>query len=188
MVFVHEFKSEGCFTMLNKEQIEAGINDFLLEEIAMIIAGQESKGLKASGESAKGLKKQMSSVAGDNIVRGEIVDTSHSFEYQERGRGPSIQGSPFGVISGGLWGKIYTWLRYKKYGLNWKDKKARVGLAFAITKKIQKKGTFTFIQGKKTGVLSEPLSEERLDAFKEKLMTTQNVIEIKKILIQGFNF
>jgi len=174
--------------MLNKEQIEIAINEFLLEEIAMIIAGQESKGLKASGESAKGLKKQLSSVAGDNIIRGEIVDTSKSFKYQERGRGPSQPGSPNGVISGGLWGKIYTWLRYKKYGLNWKDKKSRVALAFAITKKIHKYGTYTYFEGEPTGVLSEPLSEERLDAFKEKLMTTQNVIEIKKILIQGFNF
>lgn len=44
--------------------------------------------------------------------------------------------------SGGLWQGIYDWLSLKKYGIQWKNDKERRGIAFAITKKIGKEGTY----------------------------------------------
>lgn len=170
------------FGRFNKEQQETILKEFIAERLADIIQTQKSLGLKASGESAASLEVEAKEIVGGEIVRAELIDGSGSFYFQEKGRGPYTGGPK---IVGGLWGRIYTWLRYKKYGLNWTDKKARIALAWAITKKIQKYGTYThFDSGEPTGVISKPLDEEKMKVLGDRIMTIENVVEIKNALMK----
>lgn len=170
----------GRFSLEDQERI---IHDQLVQIMNEIITEQEVTGVKASGESAKKLRVETTQVVNGQIVRGDLIDGSASFRYQEDGRGPDSD-SPAKIV-GGLWGKIYTWLRYKKYGLEWSTTKDRIGLAWAITKKIQKYGTYTYFEGEPTGVLSKPLDDEKFRSLREKILTIENVTEIKDILTKG---
>jgi hypothetical protein len=135
-----------------------------------IIALQLSKGLKASGGSADLIRKEVQ----DTIAR--IIDGSGSFEFQEFGRAEG-KAPPFQ--------RIYDWLEFEKYGINWHNlteseasrgmtaDDKRTGIAWAITKKIAKKGTHTHITGKNTGVLVEALNRQRIKEFMQKLSTTK---------------
>jgi hypothetical protein len=142
--------------LITKETITL-VDIFLLKIEDQIKDIQVLKDLRASGDSAKALRRE--TLQTDTNLRGQVIDGTGSFEYQERGRGP-------GSVP---WGKIYTWLRYKKYGLEWADTKARVRLAFQIWNKIKKYGTKTHIQKTVTGVISDPVNNSTLDAFIEQL-------------------
>ncbi len=121
-----------------------------------IIALQISKGLKASGESAALIRQKLE----DNIA--QIIDGTGSFEFQEFGRAEG-KAPPFR--------KIYEWLAFQKYGIKFSNDKQRTGIAWAITKKIAKKGTFTHISGKNTGVLVDALNQQHIREFMQKLST-----------------
>lgn len=129
------------------------IREFLDTLRKEIIAAQKNKGLTASGKSAELLAVE----ATDGY--GELIDGSGSFVYQEYGRGAGKQ-PPFLPV-----GVIYEWLKYSKYGLTYQDDKERKSLAFAISRKIAKQGTFTHRQKKQTGVLTDILTKERIDSF-----------------------
>jgi hypothetical protein len=146
------------------------IRAFVEKQMQSIISLQESKGIKASGESSQLLRINLE----NNIA--QLIDGAGYFEFEEFGRGagkaPPVQ-------------KIYEWLAFKKYGLDFTqvttgealrgvtaDKK-RHALAWAIMKKIQKKGTHTHINQRPTGVLSDVINQSAL----QELM---NRIAIKK--------
>jgi hypothetical protein len=61
--------------------------------------------------------------------------------------------------------KIYAWLEFKKYAMNYSNDRQRWSLSWAIAKKIRDKGTFTAISGRPTGVISEVLTRERIDGL-----------------------
>lgn len=132
--------------MITKEE-ERLLADFMEKRRQAVIAMQKSKRLRASGLSASLLTTERS---GDIFL---LVDKSGTFEFQEYGRRPGGY-PPFK--------KIYEWLQYKKYGLSYTNDKQRRSLAWAISKKIQQRGTFTFRRGQNTGVISQPLAEPNL--------------------------
>jgi hypothetical protein len=151
--------------MLDSQEQEL-IREFVEKQMEGIIHMQESKGLKASGESAQMLRVNLE----NNIA--QLIDGAGYFEFEEFGRGagkaPPVQ-------------KIYEWLAFKKYGLDYEqvstgealrgvtaDKK-RHSLAWAIMKKIQKKGTHTHINGHPTGVLSEVINQSALQELMSKI-------------------
>lgn len=169
--------------MLNSTKQQAAIDQLLLDEIGSIVLLQDKKGIKASGKSAGLLRKRSSILAGGELLRGEVIDGSGTFEFQERGRGPYNNGP---AIRGGVWGKIYTWLRYRKYGFNWSTKKERIAMAWALTKKIQAKGTYTHIIARPTGVLSDSLRPEFIQSLKEAVLNGQSILEFKDNLMKGF--
>jgi len=147
----------------------------LLEELTddladNIIALQISKGLKASGESADKLRREVK----ESIA--QIIDATGSFEFQEFGR---AEGKP------PPFKRIFDWLAFQKYGIKYESEKQRTGIAWAITKKIAKKGTFTHITGKNTGVLVEALNRQRINEFMEQLSIhkkTEISTDISRIL------
>ena len=145
--------------MIDNDHILKLVELFLEQERLDIIASQTTKNLKASGDSAASLRTVQTANG------GQLVDESGSFEYQEFGRGPGKAPS-FDVI--------YEWLKYKKYGLNYEhlttgeglrgittDTKRRQ-LAWAIVQKIKKKGTYTHIRNKPTGVLTDSINDQNL--------------------------
>lgn len=134
-----------------------------LDELRLdIIASQQQKNLKASGRSAELLRTE------EIQNGGQIVDGSGYFPFQEYGRGPSGSG---GTTQGEtLRDKIYTWLALKKYGLAYSTDSQRKSLAFLIARKIHAKGTYIFITGNNTGVITETLTGPRILEFKQEVM------------------
>jgi len=139
--------------MLIKQDTIIELDHFLLQIMQMVKDTQILKGLYASGDSANSLTVEVFEGVGG--VSGKLIDNSGAFEYEERGRGP-------GALP---WGKIYTWLRYKKYGFDWADIGERKKMAFAIWNKIKKFGTKTHIDKKPTGVVSDAVNSGLLDSF-----------------------
>jgi len=130
------------------------IETFLESERLSIIASQQTKGLKAHGSSAAALRTEMFTTG------GALVDGTGTFEVQEFGRSPGRM-PPFAAS--------YQWLELKKYGLTFKNETERRALAWRIMIKIKRKGSYTFIRKKPTGVLSENITQERLDPLIEAL-------------------
>lgn len=129
------------------------IREFLETLKKEIVDAQSSKGLKASGKSAELLAVEASG------NKGELIDGSGSFYFQEYGRASGKQ-PPFVPV-----GVIYEWLQYKKYGLNYANDKERKSLAFAISRKIGQQGTLTKRENRQTGVLTDILTNKRVDSF-----------------------
>lgn len=138
---------------VDKQDLEI-IRLFLQKAKEDIVDLQAKKGLKASGESAEALRVDMTATG------GKLVDGSGYFEYQERGRGVTKSAGTEPLSK-----RIYAWLAYKKYGLNYDNDKQRKSLAFAIARKIHKKGTYTYIKGTVTGVLSEAIRKEEVEGL-----------------------
>lgn len=82
-----------------------------------------------------------------------LIDEAGYFDFQEYGRGPG-KASPFK--------KIYDWLAFKKYGLDYKDDAERKQLAWKIIAIHKKYGSRTH-RTKPTGVLSEAINQGLLD-------------------------
>ena len=62
--------------------------------------------------------------------------------------------------SGGLFEAIYDWLQYKKYGIEYSDDKERKSIAYAITTKIAKEGSYKFRNvDKRTKVITKAINE-----------------------------
>lgn len=133
---------------------------FLAETLKDIVLLQAQRGLRASGASADSLVIEQ---FGDS---SRLVDGAGYFEYQERGRGPGR--SPLAVPKF-LREKIYQWLQWKKYGLDFNNESERRRLAYLIARKIQLKGTYTHIKGDPTGVISEPITTQRIDELLEQI-------------------
>lgn len=136
------------------------VEKFLEQERLAIIASQQTKGLTAHGSSAASLRTERTATG------GQLIDGSGSFEAQDFGRSPGKM-PPFAAI--------FQWLELKKYGLTYKNETERRALAWRIMQKIKRKGSYTFIRKKPTGVLTDNLNAENLspllDALAEKYMT-----------------
>jgi len=130
------------------------IENFLEQERLAIIASQQTKGLKAHGSSAAALRTEQTSEG------GQLIDGTGTFEFQEFGRNPGRMPP---------WNAIYQWLELKKYGLVWDNDTQRRALAWRIAMKIKRKGSYTHIRKKPTGVLTDTLSQENLDPLLEAL-------------------
>lgn len=139
-----------------------------------LIKGQSDKGLKASGKSASLLNVYVY----DTGIKAQLIDESGSFATQETGRKGGKGPKGFSNI-------IYEWLKYKKYGLNWKTDRERKTLSFLIARKIRLKGTFTHIDNRPTHVLGDILRSARIDSF-AKLMadnvTTKVLSDLKFVI------
>ena len=135
------------------------IKTFLEEEKQAVIDSQILRGIRATGESASMLR------TGEIANGGQLIDGKGTFQYQESGRGPSKGESASGLS---LKDQIYSWLELKKYGLNWSNDEQRNQMAWAIANKIHRKGTYTFIKGKPTGVLSDNINDRRIGDLMEK--------------------
>jgi len=134
---------------VDKEDVEL-IRLFLEKAREDIVNLQAKKGIRASGDSAEGLRVEVTSTG------GKLVDGSGYFEYQERGRGAG-KPPPSKLI--------YEWLAYNKYGLRYENDKERRSLAYVIARKIGRKGTATHIKGTVTGVLSEAIRKEEVEGL-----------------------
>jgi hypothetical protein len=143
---------------VEKEDVEL-IRLFLEKAREDIVKLQASKGLKASGKSAEELRVETTATG------GKLIDGAGYFEYQERGRGATSGGKGTTPLSK----LIYEWLKYRKYGLTYKNDKERQSLAYVIARKIHQKGTYTHIKGTVTGVLSEVILKEKVDGLKQAL-------------------
>ena len=127
---------------------QEAITELLQAVKANIIRLQSEKGLKASGQSALSLRIQVSPEEGD-------LFGDSSFIAQQEGTKPGIMGN----IKG-----LYDWLQYKKYGLSYASDKARWSIAWAIARKQEREGSYIHRHGP-TGVLSEALTEQMVEAF-----------------------
>lgn len=138
------------------------IFDFVESLRPDIVKNQMDTGLRASGESALSLETR---TVGESVI--QLVDGSGAFKFQDApGRGPS-RGSATSDIP--LWKRIYNWLAFRKYNLTYQDDKGRVRLSFAISNKIHRKGTYIHITGKKTGVVSDLLTDNRMLLLREQI-------------------
>lgn len=138
------------------------INDFFEKRRQNIIALQESKGLKASGLSARLLRTN------EDGNRFQLIDAAGYFQQQEFGKRPG--NTPFQAI--------YDWLQYKKYGFQWKDERQRRSMAWAILITHRRHGTFTYRKKTQTGVLSESINDALLSELLTKL-AERKVVEVK---------
>jgi len=159
------------------------ISQFINESRLMLIESQLTKGLRASGESAKSLGVTVAPLF------GQLIDRAGYFYFQENGRkagkAPSFK-------------KIYDWLEYEKYGLKWNytttysrpvkhvskediglgldshkfeevsisPEENRKRLAWAIINKIKLKGTYTHQRGP-TNVVSDVFARDRITALSQ---------------------
>lgn len=159
-------------TIITQEDISL-LENFLRKKSKEIVSAQQAKGLRASGKSADELSVNIT------VDTGQLIDGSGSFYFQEKGRG-------LGKVP---YSKIYDWLQWKKYSLNWENDKDRNSLAFLIWRKISKYGTKTHIDGAVTGavtgVISEPLNDSDLREFISQLSEKKS-IEIKSDIIKEF--
>lgn len=120
------------------------------------IADQKAKGINASGKSARSLTPEV------NSTGGQILG-SHYFAYQKIGRRPG----GFPPIE-----SIMQWIK-DKGGFTYEGVYGLKGLAFAIARKIAKKGTDIHL-GKRPGLSIE---DKILDARKELAL---NLLKIEK--------
>lgn len=142
---------------------KAALAIFMEKRRQLIIRLQKEKGLKASGFSAGQLNVR------EDGSTFNLVDSSGSFEYQEFGRRAG-KAPPFQ--------KIYDWLQYKKYKLDYKDDEERVSIAWGIITKIKKEGTYTHRTNKPTGVLEEAISKEATQELTQAIAKNR-ALEIK---------
>ncbi len=97
-----------------------------------VISNPDFKRAKAFGNSERFLLSPVSLEISGNTVRKIGL-----YPYEtDKGRGATVN------RTGELMPAIYQWLSLKKYGLNWKTDKERRSLAFAITRKIGREGTY----------------------------------------------
>jgi hypothetical protein len=137
-----------------------------------IIAKQEAKGLTASGASAESLRTDQ---IDERTV--QLIDGSGSFQFQDSpGRGPTTGGAS----DIPLHKRIYDWLLYKKYGLEWFNEADRESLSYAIANKIHKKGNYIHIKGKRTGVVRDVITDQRLTLLREQIAKFYATTEFKK--------
>jgi hypothetical protein len=134
------------------------IHEFMEGQRQAVIDLQQRKGIKASGKSADGLR--VITKQEGTMITSELVDTEGYFQYQEEGRGPGRY-SPVQ--------KIYEWLSYQKYGLTYANDRERRSLAFAIAKTHGEKGSKTFREGGRSGVISESGFEDGIKSLGQKL-------------------
>ena len=70
--------------------------------------------------------------------------------------------------SGGLREAIYEWLELKKYGIDYKDDKERVGISYAIAKTIAKKGSYKHRNvSKRTKIIQKAIDKTLPDLLKD---------------------
>lgn len=150
------------------EQVSQIITDFFEARRQKILQLQESKGLKASGLSARLLAVEST----EN--RFQLIDRAGYFEEQETGKPPGATGFQ----------QIYDWLQYKKYGLNWKNDLHRRQMAHRIVINHARFGSFLYRSKKISGVLSESLNDGDIDQLLQKL-TDSKVVEVKTDIIQS---
>lgn len=147
------------------------LSGFIESRRKQIIEAQGSKGLKASGNSAKMLHANLvGSIA-------QLVDGSGYFEFQEYGR--KAGGAP-------PFQKLYEWLAFKKYGIEYKDDKQRRSIAWALQKKIRDKGTYTSIRNQPTGVITDALNRAALNELLGQITRTRaNKVstDIKRLMV-----
>lgn len=91
-----------------------------------------STNAKASGRSGRQLNETI------EPTRYELRGVGY-WPFIDDGRGRTDSKRNEGRI-----GKIYDWLQYRKYGLNFSDNKERLSLAFAIARKQDAEGSFKF--------------------------------------------
>ena len=103
--------------------------------IKSILNNPDYKEAKASGNFEEFIRSVSSYIVSENKF------TQFGTEYTvaiDKGRPPNS------TNSGGLKESIYNWLQYRKYGLDWQTESQRRGLAFVITRKIAREGTYKF--------------------------------------------
>ena len=127
---------------------------FLNNIRADIITRHISLGQKASGETISRLRTVPTSLG------GILFGPEHIFAL-ERGRGPTRGGGSGKTLQQ----RIFDWLAFGKYGLTFGNTKERTSLSWAISKKIHKKGTDLFIRGGGSGLLTDIVTSQRLDAL-----------------------
>lgn len=132
---------------------------------AAILTDKDFIKLTASGESAAFLVSPQSS----NFKFNGFTKFALRPIEQDKGRGPNVRNS------GGLYLAIFDWLQYKKYGLKWSSPEERQNLAFAITRKIAKSGSFKFRnKGAQTDIYRNAVNKT-FPALKESIITASKV-------------
>ena len=100
-----------------------------------ILNNPDYKEAKASGNFEEFIKSVSSYIVSENkfVQFGTQYTTAI-----DKGRPPNK------TNNGGLKESIYNWLQYRKYGLDWQTESQRKSLAFVITRKIAREGTYKF--------------------------------------------
>lgn len=108
-------------------------------------------------------------VTGKTLSSLEVITQGNTGKLQgapyimvlEDGRGPSKGGSSSGSK---LQDKIYEWIE-NKGTFNLMEERAKKSLAFIIARKIHQEGTVLFRNGGQSGVISNVITDDRIDAF-----------------------
>lgn len=104
----------------------------------------------ASGATASFLESSESS----SISKSQYIKVGLRPFEKDKGRGENKSNT------GGLVDAIYEWLKYKKYGISYKDDKERLSIAIAIARKIAKEGSYKFRNiAKRTSVYEDAFSK-----------------------------
>jgi len=148
---------------------------FLNNIRADIITRHVSLGQRASGETISKLR------AVSTPLGGILFGPAHIFAL-DRGRGPTRGGGGGGES---LQKRIYDWLAFSKYGLSYSDNKQRTSLSWAIATKIHKKGTNLFQRGGGSGLLTNLVTSQRLDALTGAFLDNKS-IEFRTAVLKNF--
>lgn len=141
--------------MANQTDREIAVQ-FLNGIQAEIVNKHEALGQKASGETIQALRVEPTEKG------GILFGPEHLFAL-ETGRGPTKGGGAGGGQS--LQSRIFDWLQFKKYGINYENTQERKSISFAIAKTIHEKGTKLFRDRANSGLLTDIITANRLAAM-----------------------
>lgn len=139
--------------------------------INAITSNPEYKKTKAFGNFEAFIKSNSSYIATE--LKFKQLGTNYT-KALDKGRGANLSNT------GGLKQSIYDWLILRKYGLEWRTEKERQTLAFLITRKIAKEGTFKHRnKSKRTEII-----ESSIESTTPRLFEDLKSNEVTKIVTQ----
>lgn len=159
--------------MTNKETFilfNQDINNNILTDPAFIKA--EARG---------GMRKSVLSL--ENITSTDSFFSKKVLAYAtaiDKGRGKNDKNS------GGLYDAIYDWVGLKKYDIKYSNNKERKSIAFAITRKIAKRGTWKFKpQSRHTDIFQSAIDKSLPAMYKniitqKEITTRSNIVDAYK--------
>lgn len=104
---------------------------------------------RASGKFERTIEKEYEVVTDASGLTGRLVQYGPAYSpFIDAGRPPGK------VLRQG----IYEWLRYKKYGLKWATDKERISLSWAISKNIQRRGSWKFRTNSQTRIVPDAIA------------------------------
>lgn len=149
----------------------------LLEELAREI---KAKTPRVTGKTAEAIEVKVTNPGNDLFVRvkGELLGPAY-MQTLEDGRGPTRKGTRSGKS---MRESILEWIEAKGFSFPMGKIKNAQQLSWAIAIKIHKEGNKLYRNGGKSGVLSTPLSDSRIENFIEVFNSKASRIMLEQVV------